>query len=248
LPAPDLKKLSGCGRRHCFSSGFRLLSFTIHCDNGMELDLYIHTNLYSGCSNTAPEKLLLKARDAGLDGIAITEHGIRWPDEKIKLLNEKSGLGNFTVIPGQEVACYSESGRFQGEFLVFGYPRSLGSSRSVQQVADLVHAAGGVLIAAHPFKRMKTGNGFYGCGHEASDLPIDGLEVEHPSYDAESRSMARGVMQSMKIAGIGSSDAHDLRQVGRYRTFFERNVTTAEMLCEEIRCRRLKAMGEFDRR
>jgi hypothetical protein len=55
-------------------------------------------------------------------------------------------------------------------------------------------------------------------------------------------------MQSMKIAGIGSSDAHDLRQVGRYRTIFEKNVTTAEMLCEEIRCRRLTALGEFDRR
>lgn len=207
----------------------------------MEMDLHIHTQLYSGCSNIPPEKLLLKARDAGLDGIAITEHGIRWPDEKIDHLLEKSGLDHFTVIPGQEVACYAGDGRFQGEFLVFGYPRSLGSSRPVQQLAELVHDAGGVLIAAHPFKRAKTGCGFYGCGWHGSAYAIDGLEIAHPSYDAESRSMALILMQSMHIAGIGASGAHELREVGRCRTVFERPIISAEMLCEEIRNRRVTA-------
>jgi hypothetical protein len=66
----------------------------------------------------------------------------------------------------------------------------------------------------------------------------DGLEIAHPSYDTESRSMALNLMQSMRIAGIGASDAHDLREVGRCRTVFEQPSTSAQILCEEIRnCR-----------
>ena len=50
----------------------------------MEMDLHIHTNRYSGCSNLPPSGLLRKAREAGLDGIALTEHGIRWSDDNTR--------------------------------------------------------------------------------------------------------------------------------------------------------------------
>ena len=46
----------------------------------MDIDLHIHTNRYSGCSNIDPAKLLKKARAVGLDGIALTEHGIDFKD------------------------------------------------------------------------------------------------------------------------------------------------------------------------
>ena len=49
----------------------------------MEIDLHIHTNRYSGCSNLDPLALVRRARRIGLDGIALTEHGIRWTDEDI---------------------------------------------------------------------------------------------------------------------------------------------------------------------
>jgi predicted metal-dependent phosphoesterase TrpH len=42
----------------------------------VEIDLHIHTNRYSGCSNIDAVKLLRKSKEAGLDGIALTEHGI----------------------------------------------------------------------------------------------------------------------------------------------------------------------------
>jgi len=211
----------------------------------MELDLHIHTHRYSGCSNIPPEKLLQQARAAGLDGIAITEHGIRWSDRDIAELKDKAGMTDFTVIAGQEIACYGADGRFEGEFLVFGYPQSLGSSKSARLATDIVHAAGGVMIAAHPFKRMKNGSGFYGSGLTTLEIAVDGLEVEHPDYDGEGRSMARILMKSMGVAGIGASDAHELRHVGRCRTVFERNITTCEMLCEEIRRCRLQAVRNF---
>jgi len=42
----------------------------------MEADLHIHTMRYSGCSNIDPLAALQMAAQAGLDLIALTEHGI----------------------------------------------------------------------------------------------------------------------------------------------------------------------------
>mgnify|MGYP001344884657 CR=1 FL=1 len=210
----------------------------------MDIDLHIHTNRYSGCSNIDPVKLLKKAKAVGLDGIALTEHGIRWGDEQIEQLRRASGVGDLLIIPGQEVACYWRHGRFQGEFLVFGYPKSLGSSRSAEEVIELVHAKGGVVIAAHPFKKFRHGDeGFYGAGKQLYDFRVDGLEVEHPDYDAEARAQAAEAMTAMGIAGTGASDSHALHTVGICRTVFERPVNGVAGLCEEIRAGRLKALN-----
>ncbi|MCX5852879.1 MAG: PHP domain-containing protein [Deltaproteobacteria bacterium] len=209
------------------------------------MDLHIHTNRYSGCSNLDPSALLRKARDVGLDGIVLTEHGIRWSDENLRELVEASGVKDLLVLVGQEVACYTPRGEFQGEFLLFGYPRSLGSSRSLEVILKLVHGEGGVVIAAHPFKKIisANGDGFYGAGHLVYEYDLDGLEVAHPSYDRESTALAEEAMRKRNLAGIGCSDAHDLMSVGLCRSVFPDPVTDMEGLCEAIRERRVKAIS-----
>lgn len=204
----------------------------------MQIDLHIHTNLYSGCSNIDPDRLIERAISVGLDGIGITEHGIRWPDAEINELITNAGEKKLLVFPGQEIACYSKSGHFQGEFLVFGFPKSLGSNRSANELIEIVHQNKGIVIAAHPFKKAIHGEGFYGCGHSIYKWDIDGLEIEHPSYDDESRRLASEAMEKMNIAGIGCSDAHDLHHVGLFRTCFENPVSEMKDLCREIIARR----------
>jgi len=212
----------------------------------IEFDLHIHTSRYSGCSNIDSLQVIQRARAVGLNGIALTEHGIRWPDREIEALVARSGVKDFLVIPGEEAACYSSRGKFQGEFLVFGYPKSLGSSKSIDQVIELVHEVGGIILAAHPFKRQDNGDGFYGCGDAVYTLNIDGLEIEHPSYDSESRNLAKKAMESRSIAGIGNSDSHDLNSIGICRTVFTRRVDNIRILCEEIRARRVRAVNMKD--
>jgi len=201
----------------------------------MELDLHIHTNRYSGCSNIKPHEAVKKAIDAGLHGIAFTEHGIRWPDREIDELREACEDERFIIIAGQEAACYSSRGRFQGEFLVFGYDKSLGSNKDAETLIELVHDSGGVVIAAHPFKPLDNGKGFYGCGFDVRLYDLDGLEIEHPSYDGTARETARSIMKEMAIAGTGSSDSHDLASIGTYRTHFINDIKNEEDLCREIR-------------
>lgn len=41
----------------------------------MEMDLHIHTNRYSGCSNIEPLKVIKRAVKTGLTGIVLTQHG-----------------------------------------------------------------------------------------------------------------------------------------------------------------------------
>jgi predicted metal-dependent phosphoesterase TrpH len=209
----------------------------------MEFDLHIHTSRFSGCSTIDPLRVIGRAIEVGLNGIALTEHGIRWPDQDIEDLIRRSGQRDFIVIPGQEAACYSRQGRFQGEFLVFGYPVSLGSNKSVEQLIELVHGEGGVVVAAHPFKRLQGSDDYYGSGLSTVDLNIDGLEIEHPSYDENGRQLAIEVMHRMGIAGLGNSDAHDLRDIGIYRTSFENSITGVDSLCEEIRAGRVQALN-----
>jgi predicted metal-dependent phosphoesterase TrpH len=207
----------------------------------MEIDLHIHTNRYSGCSNIDVIKLLRKVHEVGLDGIALTEHGICWPAENIMEIQEKSRVADLVVLPGQEVACYTKLGQFQGEFLVFGPSRSLGSSRSLEQILEIAHGEGGVVIAAHPFRKLPNQLGFYGAGGGVYRARLDGLEVEHPSYDEESRLLAQKAREVMGISGTGGSDAHDLRSVGLCRTVFSGPVRDVKSLCEEIRAGRVAA-------
>ncbi len=206
----------------------------------MEMDLHIHTNRYSGCSNIQPASLLRKSREAGLDGIALTEHGIRWSDDTLRELTEKGADEGLLVLSGQEVACYSRRGEFQGEFLVFGYFNSLGSSRSLEEILEIVHDAGGVVIAAHPFKKIPPEGCFYGMGMRIYDYDLDGLEVAHPSYDQESTKLAEEAMRKKGIAGIGCSDAHDLRFVGACRTVLDDIIVDMKGLCDAIRARRVR--------
>ncbi len=213
----------------------------------MEYDLHIHTSRYSGCSAIDPVEALRRAAAVGLSGIALTEHGIRWKDGEIADLIAQAGVNDLVVLPGQEVACYSKTGRLQGEFLVFGYPSSLGSNRSVETVIEMVHEREGVVLAAHPFKRHDTGHGYYGSGDATSDYALDGLEVEHPSYDAEGRAKAAALAAQMGIAGIGCSDAHDIRSIGICRTVFQSRITGIGELCAALREGRVSALSAIHR-
>ncbi|MFH1139036.1 MAG: PHP-associated domain-containing protein [Pseudomonadota bacterium] len=212
----------------------------------LKADLHIHTRRYSGCSNIDPVDALGRAAALGLGLIALTEHGIRWTDKDIHFLIEQSQVENLVVIPGQEAACYSPAGKFQGEFLVFGCPESLGSNKSAERLIEIAHGYGGVVIAAHPFKPAERGGGYYGCGRLVDSLDLDGLEVLHPDYGPLERDLALAAGRSRKLAGLGCGDAHDLRDVGRFQTVFQDDIRDEAALCRAVRERRLKPLDPAD--
>jgi predicted metal-dependent phosphoesterase TrpH len=199
----------------------------------MIIDLHVHTRRYSGCSAIEPEDLILKAAQRGLDGLVLTEHGILWPDDKLAPLRELASTHGLVLLAGQEVTCLDKGTR--QDFLVFGLDHSYGAGSSPEDLIKTVHAEGGIVVAAHPFKPSRLGVGYHGAGELIHSLDLDGVETLHPDHDDQARQKAADAAKNRGIPATGGSDAHDLFQVGVYATRFEKSVTTIQELIEQIR-------------
>lgn len=199
-------------------------------------DIHLHTRNYSGCSNIEPEDLLKRAKEIGLEGIALTEHGLPWPKKKIDALVLKTGIDDLVIVPGQEITCYSPKWKRQGDFLVFGVSESLGSHLSARELIRIVHGEGGIVIVAHPYKRSRSKDEYYGIADGMLELDIDGIELYHPEHDEQAVCRVREA--SRRMGGIpltGGSDAHVLSDVGACTTLFRQEVGNEAEFVEAIR-------------
>jgi hypothetical protein len=209
----------------------------------LRFDLHLHTDFYSSCSAISPEDLIRKAVEMKLDGIAVTEHGIRWPDDKFDYLLRLAEPHGLALIDAQEVQTYSRENGMEGDFLVFGMKQSLGSEFRAEELAKRVHGEGGILIAAHPYKWSRFGKDrYYGAGDRVYHLDLDGIELFHPDHDEEALSKVRLAMEKLGLPGTGGSDAHQVHEIGTYLTVFENEVKNEEDLIREIRAGRIRAM------
>lgn len=205
-------------------------------------DLHIHTRRYSGCSFIQYEEIVGQAKAAHLDGVAITEHGMRWPDAEFSKLQDAASEHGIVFINGQEIHARDAAGRSEGEYLVFGMNRSLTKTKSALQLAQTVHAEGGVIIAAHPYKLSRGGKShYYGAGDLIYNLPLDGIELCHPDHSDIAMGKVKKAMEQMKIPGTGGSDAHKILNVGSYVTVFENPVHNEEDFLREIRAGKVRA-------
>jgi predicted metal-dependent phosphoesterase TrpH len=95
-------------------------------------------------------------------------------------------------------------------FLADGGPAHVGRyAIEIAHGIELVHAAGGVAVIAHPWGRGR-----------AELLPVelltelveqhglDGIEVDHQDHDAETRTELRALADRLGVLGTGSSDYH----------------------------------------
>jgi len=205
-------------------------------------DIHLHTDYYSGCSVISPEQLIQRAVQIRLDGIAITEHGIRWPNEKFEELKRLADPHGLVLINGQEVHTYSPKNGMEGEFLVFGAKKSLGSDFTAQELVERVHGEGGILIAAHPYKWSRHGRQrYYGAGDRIYELKLDAIELYHPHHDEESLQKVREAMDKLGLPGTGGSDAHQVHVIGSCLTVFANEVRSEEDFIREIQGGRIQA-------
>jgi len=201
----------------------------------MRIDLHIHTRPKSPCSAIDPPALLEEARRAGLDGICLTEHQNRWSPGEVE---EWSRTGGIRIFQGNEITTN------QGDILVFGFDPDLKGVVPIQDLRKEVEAAGGLMIAAHPFR------GFLLFGIRQLQLDVaqackrpvfqfvDGLEVHNCKVTDLENDMARRVAERLGLLGVAGSDAHRPDDVGKCITIFEREVQTERELIEELRARR----------
>jgi predicted metal-dependent phosphoesterase TrpH len=205
-------------------------------------DIHIHTRRYSDCSFINPEDIIGQAVAAKLGGLAITEHGMRWPDKEFSALQKQALPHGIVLINGQEINTQNSKQQMEGDFLVFGIKHSLTGSYSAKELVDLVHAEGGIIIAAHPYKLSRGGKShYYGAGDLVYKLKLDAIELFHPDQSDVAMNKVRKAMDELHIPGTGGSDAHKILNIGSYVTLFENSIRTEEDFIREIRAGNIKA-------
>ena len=107
----------------------------------MLIDLHNHTSTLSDDSLITPEELVEGAKDAGLDGVAITEHDYFSDHESLKRLGERMGKTPQLVNAEAPDALVSDSTRARA---LLGPPQ-VDAERLIDWTADWIGRGGTTL-------------------------------------------------------------------------------------------------------
>jgi predicted metal-dependent phosphoesterase TrpH len=155
------------------------------------IDLHVHSK-FSGDNNSEPEETVLHAINKNLDGIAFTEHY------------------------SYEISEYAEKLR---ETYADRIRVSL-KNASVEEVVQVVHEKGGVVIPSHPFR------GNNSMGEKITQVKgICALEGYNGYSHHSQNKKAIQAAEELHLPYTGGSDAHMPREAGSCYTEFASEVT-----------------------
>ena len=207
----------------------------------MRIDLHIHTAPLSACSYIDPQELIQEARRLELGGICLTEHQVVWDRAEVDRLAEEAGI---RIFRGNEFTTN------QGDILVFGFYEDIKELLMIQDLRDKLTAAGGYMIAAHPFRGFKT----FGIGQLQMTVDqackrkvlefVDAVEIGNGKLSPEENKMARKVAEKLGLPGTGGSDAHRVDEIATWITVFEKDIEDENELLQELHAGRFKAVKQ----
>jgi predicted metal-dependent phosphoesterase TrpH len=111
-------------------------------------------------------------------------------------------------------------GGFIERYLVPGAPAYLPRSRpTVDEAIELIHAADGVAVWAHPFWDLATIDDVLSTFQDFVDQGLDGVEAFYPMHDEEQTVALADAAEARGLLTTGSSDFHgpDHRLFNRFR-------------------------------
>ena len=164
----------------------------------MKADLHVHS-MYSEDGHSTPEEITAKAKELGFGCIAITDHN------SFQSFSDVKDVQDIIFVPGEEVS--SED----GHIIALGIDREIPKHLSIPDTIEKIHEAGGIAIAAHPY-RWWTGLGEKAV-RKYADL-FDGIEA------LNARSTKKHNTKSLKLATengkcmTAGSDSHRPHSIG----------------------------------
>ncbi|MBN2025431.1 MAG: PHP domain-containing protein [Actinobacteria bacterium] len=193
----------------------------------MIVDLHIHTNLGSICSQLGPDELLERAQQLGIDAVCVTEHHSHRGANK--MVEYAAGSG-YPVFRGVEI--YTEL----GDMLVYGLKRETRYHLTTfEELVEMAEEDGAVIIPAHPCRG-------WGRQHRHPHIfpqevlgHIVAIETHNGANTIRSNEAAAAIAEEFGLLGTGGSDAHAIWQVGKCVTVFEREIAGEEELVQELR-------------
>jgi predicted metal-dependent phosphoesterase TrpH len=204
-------------------------------------DLHLHT-IYSYDGTASLSSVLTRARQAGLNVIAITDHDeIRGALKAVELAPQYG----IEVIPGVEITTAD------GDLLALFVTETVEPGLSLEETVLRVGKLGGICIAPHPMaggmsmKSLDAYSLLKALRKPEVAQTLIGIEVHNATaIDRMSNHYARILASRLDIAQTGSSDAHIVEAIGLGATQFEGH--TAKDLLVALRHGRTKVVRHKD--
>lgn len=127
----------------------------------MKIDMHVHS-YYSWDGVSSPKKILEKAKQKGIDGIAITEHNNIDSYEEFKKIADSL---NMFVIKAEEVKTK------QGDVLAYFINSKIEKGKDAKETIREIREQGGISVIAHPFHFKEY------FKDDISKYDVDGIEV-----------------------------------------------------------------------
>jgi hypothetical protein len=166
----------------------------------LRVDLHLHSR-YSHDSSTTLESLIDRARECGLDRVALTDHNT--VEGALRLAQMAPSL----AIVGEEAK--TREGEVIGLFITGRIPPYL----RPEEAMDLIHEMGGVVYLPHPLDRSRA---HYSSERLIELAPrIDVVEVYNPWADAGANKAAAQLASDLGKVTATGSDSHGASEMGR---------------------------------
>lgn len=208
----------------------------------MLIDLHSHTWPRSHDSVLNPDDLVERAKRAGLDAIVFTEHDTLWDAASIRAISEKH---HFLVLAGVEISTDD------GHILVFGIDKYVFGMHRSDQLAKYVEAAGGAMVAAHPYRRqmpwyIRNDEEYEQALQRAARNPAyqycQALEELNGRGSDKENAFAKRLCDVMGMPGTAGTDSHAIQDIGKCATYFPNEIRDERDLIREIQAGRFYAV------
>ena len=213
-------------------------------------ELHMHTSDTSRCGRSPAADMVAAYKQKGFTGVVVTDHLMNvqshaepetdWNRRVEKQLagyyaaleaGEKLGL---TVYCGWELT-YQDNAE---DYLTLGlspqflYDHPWLERYDIERYRDAVHAAGGILVRAHPYRRAW----YIKKPYVEREGIADAIEVFNGGNSSqEENDMALAYAQKHNMPMTGGSDAHHVDETARGYNALEKKAESYAELCEAIR-------------
>ena len=182
----------------------------------MKADLHVHS-IHSNDGKQTVEEILNECRIKGIGAVALTDHN------EIGAWKDAEGVEDIIIINGVEVTTS------EGHILAYNISKAIPRDLPIDETVRLIHEAGGIAVAAHPY-RWWSGIG----GGRVEGMGFDAIEAINGRSLKSSNYRAMKLAKKLGLPITGGSDAHTSPSVGRTYTKIPDDCSSCEDIVSAI--------------
>jgi predicted metal-dependent phosphoesterase TrpH len=166
----------------------------------LRVDLHLHSH-YSHDGRSSIAQLIERARECGLDRLALTDH------------NVVEGALKFAEAAPELAIVGEEAKTMEGEVIGLFITGRIPPFRAAEEALDLVHEMGGLTYIPHPLDRSRSHFDEERIVELANRIDI--IETYNPWCDASANQAAARLAEELGKVKATGSDAHAIEELGR---------------------------------